>query len=176
MNKLAFFILGAVTGAVITYFATKPKYEVIESEPETEETGEDDIDEGRTPTEEDIREASKILKKCQYHTYSNGNKTKKEIKKEDEKMDEDRPYVISPDEAGDEYELVSLNYYQDGVLTDGVGEVFTDEEIEQIIGKDSLKTFGQYEEDCVYVRNDMFATDYAVIADDRTWKEIIEDE
>ena len=34
--------------------------------------------------------------------------------------------------------------------TDGFGDVFTDEEVEQIIGKDSLKTFGQYEEDCVY--------------------------
>lgn len=175
MNKLAFFILGAVTGAAITYFVTKPKYEVIESEPETEETVDDIEDDGHAPTEEDIREAAKVLQKCQYNTYSDTDK-KKTKKEEDNKMDEDRPYVISPDEAGDDYELVSLNYYQDGVVTDGFGDVFTDEEVEQIIGKDSLKTFGQYEEDCVYVRNDNLATDYAVIADDRTWKELMEDE
>lgn len=175
MNKLAFFILGAIAGASITYLVTRPKYEVIESEAEVEEAVEDNIDEGHPLTEEDIREATKVLQKCQYNTYSDTNK-KETKKEEDEKMDEDRPYVISPDEAGDEYELISLNYYQDGVVTDGFGEVFTDEEVEQIIGKDSLKTFGQYEEDCVYVRNDGLATDYAVIADDRTWKELQEDE
>ena len=62
-------------------------------------------------------------------------------------------------------------YYADKKLVDNVFE----EEIENIdenIGLANLKTFGKYEEDSVYVRNDKTMTDYEILLDTRRWSEV----
>ena len=78
--------------------------------------------------------------------------------------DEPEPYVISPEEFGDnvdDYELVSLNYYEDGVLADDWDEPI--EDIDKVVGKDSLTHFGEYEDDSVYVRNDRLKCEYEIL-------------
>lgn len=78
--------------------------------------------------------------------------------------DEPEPYVISPEEFGDNvdgYELVSLNYYEDGVLADDWDEPI--EDIDKVVGKDSLTHFGEYEDDSVYVRNDRLKCEYEIL-------------
>ena len=84
-----------------------------------------------------------------------------------------RPYVICPEEFGemDEYETESLTYYADGVLTDDFDNEI--EDVDDLVGEESLSTFGDYEDDSVFVRNDKYKTDYEILLDDRKFSEII---
>ena len=84
----------------------------------------------------------------------------------------EKPYVISPDEFGEfeDYEKISLIYYNDGVLTDENNEIVDD--INEIVGEDSLKHFGEYEEDSVFVRNDKLKCDYEILYDLRKYKNV----
>lgn len=78
---------------------------------------------------------------------------KSEEKEEDESMNNTGPYVITPDEYDcSEYEPTTLNYYADGVLTDIYDNKIDD--IDDMVGLESLDHFGEYEEDTVYVRDD----------------------
>lgn len=81
--------------------------------------------------------------------------------------DSDRPYVIDPWDFGGEdgYDTITLNYYADGVLTDDDDNVIEDEEIDDIVGKDFAEHFGEYEKDCVCVRNDRLKVDYEICRD-----------
>ena len=82
------------------------------------------------------------------------------------------PYVISPDEFGEieEYEKISLSYYADGILADENDDVVDD--IDAIIGLDSLNHFGEFEEDSVFVRNDAKECDYEILRDARNYSDI----
>lgn len=82
----------------------------------------------------------------------------------DDDDDAPAPYVIPPEKFGDdadEYELISLNYYEDGVLADDWDEPI--EDIDRVVGKDSLTHFGEYEDDSVYVRNDRLKCEYEIL-------------
>ena len=72
------------------------------------------------------------------------------------------PFVISPDEFGEyeHYQTKNWSYYTDFVLTDEVGEIVTDPD--SIIG-DALSHFGEYEDDCIHVRNDNLECDYEIL-------------
>nr|DAE25235.1 MAG TPA: Protein of unknown function (DUF1043) [Siphoviridae sp. ctWWc42] len=62
--------------------------------------------------------------------------------------------VIAPTEVGmcPDYDIETLQYYSDHILADDNGCVI--ESPEDIIGDKALDSFGEYEEDCVYVVND----------------------
>lgn len=93
------------------------------------------------------------------------------IKVEEEKDDVERPYVIPPEEFGElDYETVSLTYYEDGVLTDDMDNII--EDVDDIVGEESLEHFGEYEDDSVFVRNDARETDYEILADTRNYHDI----
>lgn len=83
-------------------------------------------------------------------------------------------FVISPEMFGGEngYKLVSLTYYSDGVLADDSGNKI---DIDDTVGQDSLKTFGDYVDDAVYVRNIDDKTDYEILLDPSTYSEVYED-
>ena len=85
----------------------------------------------------------------------------------------DRPYVIHPDDYGEcGYQTIELSYYADGVLA----EFATDEEvddIDDIVGVDSLKHIGEYEPDIVHVRNDRLKCDYEISLDTRDYAEVV---
>ncbi len=92
--------------------------------------------------------------------------------------DEDlRPRVISPDEFGEMegYEVISLTYYDDGVLTDTKDLPMGDDDIEEQIGKESLNHFGEYEDDSVFVRNDRLKTDFEILKDMRSYADVLQD-
>ena len=91
-------------------------------------------------------------------------------KKEDEKdMAENADvYVIPPESFGEiGYETESLTYYADKVLVDEIGNVIKD--IDNTVGINSLETFGEYEDDSVFVRNDILKKDYEILLDYRTY-------
>lgn len=81
----------------------------------------------------------------------------------------EKPFVIAPEEFGemDGYKTVSLTYYNDDVLTDERGKIIKN--VDAVVGVDSLATFGQYEEDSVFVRNPKHKTDYEILADERCY-------
>ena len=87
------------------------------------------------------------------------------------------PYVISPDEFGEdqEYEQISLIYYADNTLADDEDMVMDEEEIERTVGMDSLTRFGEYEADSVFVRNDELKTEYEILLDQRPYFEVLKE-
>ena len=91
---------------------------------------------------------------------------------EDDIKDEESPYVISPDEFGeiDEYEQITLFYYDDKKLADDMDELV--EDVDNTVGYDSLERFGEYEDDVVYVRNDRLKSDFEILLSLKKYSEI----
>lgn len=83
-----------------------------------------------------------------------------------------KPYVISPDEFDEleGYAVESLTYYADKVLTDEDDNPINN--IDELIGKKSLETFGQYEDDSVFVRNDDLKIDFEILLDLRKYSDV----
>ena len=81
------------------------------------------------------------------------------------------PYVIAPYDFGelDGYSQIELTYYLDGILEDDEYHIVTD--ADELIGPKALTTFGEYEEDSVFVRNDYLRTDFQILKDYRTYDE-----
>ena len=68
--------------------------------------------------------------------------------------------------------MFSLTYFADGILADDVGTIF---DIELSIGSESLKHFGEYEDDAIHVRNTSLENDYEVLLDVRKYSEVYPD-
>lgn len=161
MKKLFVFISGAILGSAITYRVMKSHYE-----PEYEDDFEDDL-----PEEIDEPDPKETLKQIVDENGYTQYTTKEDRKEAEEDMD--KPYVISPEEFSDsEYNTESLTYWDDGVVTNDEDIMLSDDEIEELIGKDSLNHFGEYEDDSVFVRNDRLRTDYEILADSRPYGEV----
>lgn len=137
-------------------------YDSDDEEPKSEHK----IDRNNKP---DIVEYAKILSETGYTNYA--ERQDKKEKKGVEPVEDERPYVISPDEFGekDGYENVTLTYYADGVLTDYFDNVISN--IDEVVGFDSLDHFGEYEDDVVFVRNEKMETDYEILRDLRDFNE-----
>lgn len=153
LNNIIIFAVGAAVGSVVTWKIMKTRYEQLQDEYfEYEET----------PDSEE--EYDNIIKDEGYETIEN------EEREEEDDM-EDKPYVITPEEFGEgEYETESLIYYDDDVLTYENGKVI--DNVDEIVGVGSLYTFGQYEDDSVFVRNDKLKKDFEILADERNYYDI----
>ncbi len=83
--------------------------------------------------------------------------------------------VISPDEFEDDdsYETIYLTYYADGILAD---EMDKPVKIENTVGKEALKHFGEYEDDMLHVRDDKVKIYYEVAKDNRKFSDISGDD
>jgi hypothetical protein len=81
------------------------------------------------------------------------------------------PKIISPYDFGelDGYHQIELTYYADGTLEDDDYNIVEDSD--ELLGPDALKSFGEYEEDSVFVRNDQLRTDFQILRDYRTYEE-----
>ena len=198
MKNLLCFVAGAAIGSVVTWKLIEKKYkdladEEIESVIETfknrkprmtkdevKETVEKVINKWKEPKEtvEDIVAAE---------GYSIENE--EEIDEDDESnyivnVDNDNdndievvtPYVITPEEFGEynEYGTKTLTYYADNVLTDEIDNPITSEEMVTMIGPDALDHFGEYEDDSVYIRDEMNEMDYEILKSEKKFSEIPE--
>ena len=150
----------------------------LEDYPDFEEFDDSDDSDDKEPNSEqkidrnnkpDIVEYAKILSETGYTNYA--ERQDKKEKKGVEPVEDERPYVISPDEFGekDGYENVTLTYYADGVLTDYFDNVISN--VDEVVGFDSLDHFGEYEDDVVFVRNEKMETDYEILRDLRDFNE-----
>lgn len=172
LTNLLIFAVGTVVGSAVTYTLLKTKFEQI---------AQDEIEEVRNlylkKTEElneSNKETSSESKVSEYEKALNDLKYMNDIEdeKEEESMKEDKPYVISPNEFGelDGYETNSLTYFADGVLTDDTNTVI--DNVDEVVGTDSLTRFGEYEDDSVFVRNDRHECDYEILLDNRRFSDI----
>ena len=192
LTSLAF-VAGAAVGSAITWKLLKTKYEKIAQEEidSVKETyakmRKDDLEAKKVDIEaakaklhpaesekaetpevqpEEVKEYEDVIARHNYTSYSNN------INEKGGDVMTDRPYVISPDEFGDypDYETISLTYYNDKVLTDEYNEIVDD--IDDLIGEDSLNHFGEYEDDSVFVRNDALKVDYEILLDSANYSDI----
>ena len=172
LTNLIIFAVGTAVGSAVTYTLLKTKFEQM---------AQDEIEEVRNlylkKTEElneSNKETSSESKVSEYEKALNDLKYMNDIEdeKEEEAMKEDKPYVISPNEFGelDGYETNSLTYYADGVLTDDTNTIIDD--VDEVVGTDSLTRFGEYEDDSVFVRNDRHECDYEILLDNRRFSDI----
>ena len=115
---------------------------------------------------EDLKKYESLIQKEGYRDYFRSV----EEKKGEEFVE--KPYVISPEEFGEfeEYEKISLTYYADEVLADENDEEVDD--VDEIVGKESLNHFGEYEDDSVFVRNDRLKCDYEILLDRRNYSDV----
>lgn len=83
------------------------------------------------------------------------------------------PYIISPDAYGEEedYRMIELIYYADGVLAEENDEVIEDPD--DIVGPGALTHFGEYEDDSVYVRDDARKRDIQILLDPAKYTDIV---
>mgnify|MGYP005608469169 CR=1 FL=1 len=183
-NKVLWFTAGAVIGAAVTSNYFKTKYERLyqkdvedvkrafsmpqQSEP-TEGDTESEVEsmDALDPTPEEIINYNSIISAQGYgESAIPVDSEKKEVK------GVPRPYVISPAEFDtlDDYEVFSLNYFEDGVLADDAGNVI--EDVENMVGRDSLNHFGEYEDDSVHVRNDALECDFEILKDLRRYSDV----
>ena len=81
------------------------------------------------------------------------------------------PYVIDPIEFGelDGYKTFELTYYEDGILEDEDYDIVKNPE--EILGPYALGSFGEYEDDSVFVRNERLRADFQILKDYRTYDE-----
>lgn len=186
------FAAGAVSGSAVTWFILKSKYEQrVQEEIETvkeafigmnsaqEQTDEETEDEEEEASEgyhqvnwdelegldedDSDEELEEYAELTNLYSSEKGGAEKVEVKK---------PYVISPydfDENG--FRTMELTYYEDGILEDENHEIVTD--IDDLLGEGSLDTFGEYEEDSVFVRNEKLGIDFQILRDPRTYEEAI---
>ena len=86
----------------------------------------------------------------------------------------DDPFVIDPSEFGEnpEYDTETLTYFADGVLVDDVDDVIEEPDI--VVGLENLKIFEEFGVTTVYVRNDIYKTDYEIIRDDWNYSDLKE--
>lgn len=107
-----------------------------------------------------------------YRTSSKSVKIEKKfVEGEKGATSNDEPYIISPDDfMASSYESSTLLYYADGVLADDDNNVISS--YIGLIGPKALNSFGQYQEDTVFVRNDKLKTDFEIILDTREFSKI----
>lgn len=180
------FIVGAGMGSICAWKLLKRKYELIAQEEidsvkaayATREIGKGFVEgfrdglkvaEDRTQKDEDDVDFKKYASIIQKEGYTDYSRSVEEKKGE---AFVEKPYVISPEEFGEfeEYEKISLTYYADKVLADENDEEVDD--VDEIVGEESLNHFGEYEDDSVFVRNDRLKCDYEILLDQRNYSDV----
>ena len=172
LNSFLIFAAGAAIGSAVTWKLVKTKYEriaqeEIDSVKETFANREkkSDVDKHSKDVNHDMQNVRK--------TYSNMISELDYDAESKEVTYVNKPKVIAPEDFGenDDYDVVSLIYYADNVLTDDMNRLV--EDVEGTVGSDFAKHFGEYEEDSVFIRNDDLMTDYEILADCRKYSDVV---
>ena len=181
LTKVLWFAAGAIAGVAATNHFFKTKYERLyqedvesvkrafsapqQSEPVDDST--EPIDDSE-PTAQEVINYAAIISTQGYG--ADAVAAVESIGKEVKGVA--RPYVISPAEfdTEDDYEVVTLNYFADGVLADEAGNVI--EDVDGMVGRDSLTHYGEYEDDAVHVRNDALRCDFEILRDLSNYSDI----
>lgn len=185
IKNVIIFTLGAAAGSVASWYFLRTKYERLAQE-EIDSVKEafarrlDEI-EGIGDKEDPYAELSpQDFGKNEKINYASIVATHYGITNDEGKGGSDTmevgtlPYTVSPEDYGeiDDYETDSFTYYADGVVTDMDDNPLDDDEIEEKLGKSNLLKFGEYEDDAIFVRNEMLHKDYEVLKDERNFSDL----
>lgn len=176
LSSVIIFCGGVFIGGFLTWDFFKTKYEKIADE---EIASVKETFEHREPrpgknykVEEVLKDNDAYINIIDSNSYRNYSNAKIEIEKKGGTADMElkQPYVITPEQYEDnvDYTKVSLTWYNDEVLEDDWGNVLDPDDV---IGSEALKTFGQYEKDSVFVRDDDEQIDYEILLDTSSYKE-----
>lgn len=187
MNRVFIFVLGAATGTLVTWKVLDKKYrELAEEEIKS-------VEEYYKSKEllMEVKAGDEIIKSKYTVSPSDELNEKEDYKNKikelgysEEVIDDEgcfvitepgidyiAPYVITPEEFGEiEGQLTrSWTLYADGILTDEAGNIVFEPEKE--IG-DALEHLGEYEDDCVHVRNENMECDIEILKHESTFAEL----
>ena len=161
------FTLGVAAGVAATWKFFKTKYETILRE-EIDSVKEvyskrnsSDVENDSVCVREQVEDYKKLVNDLSYNK-KGGSESMKKCNIE----------VIPPDEYGveDDYDLISITYYADGVLADD-GD-YQIEDIVGTVGPEALDSFGEWEDDAVYVRNDDRKCYYEILRDEMKYSDL----
>lgn len=194
-KNILLILAGAAVGSAVTWKITKTMYEknvqeeineikeayVKKYEPTTEVEKTEEVapvEDARAKAEAaknkaSVSEYAAKIREHGYTPYANvdNEEDSPEENEEEEREEMDAPYVISPEEVGEsDYDIVGLTYYADKMLADDNDDLV--EDVESLVGFESLNHFGEFEDDSVYVRNDRLKIDYEILLDQRTYAEV----
>lgn len=167
MRSLISFIIGGALGSVVTWKVIEKKYKDLADE-EIQSVVEKYNEMSKELSNSDIvGQPEKNIYDDTVELYNGG--IIDNIVDEKPKY-EDTIFVISPDEFGEAgNKMVSYTYYDsDNILVDENNEII--EQPELIIG-DALKHIGDYEDDCVHVRNELLGFDYEILKSEKKYGE-----
>lgn len=201
ITNVLMFAVGAAVGSAVTWKLVKTRYErIVQEEIESVKTAFNDliaIRPDETDETEDTDESDPEPQPKSMQGQINWSELE-DLDEEDEKQyeptEEDReeydrltsaytnekggagkmerdPYVIAPYDFGeiDGYHMIELTYYADDILEDDSYCIVNDRD--ELIGRKALNTFGEYEDDAVFVRNERLRTDFQILRDYRTYAE-----
>lgn len=184
------FLGGALIGSTLTYLFIKDKYEKIaEDEIQSVKDEYSKTYEAKKKISE-LKEAKSELadklfvsykqatneynhpnEAVRYNIFKNEREIEENVEDDVEEYGDhptegiaEEPYTISPDLFVNDkkyFDKITLEYYEGN---DMLVEEMTNEpvDIDYAIGRESLRMFGEFEKDLVYVRNERIATDYEV--------------
>ena len=171
ISNILIFVAGAAAGSVAACMLTMERYKRYYAAIADEEIASvKAVYSEKAKNEKKKADAivEEVKRQEQYHSIIRETGYEYDKKGETATIEDDEPYVISPDEFGTvSHETVYLTYYADRVLADDVDDIVDD--IEGTVGSKSLLRFGEYEEEIVHVRNDIIETDYEISLDTRSY-------
>lgn len=176
------FIAGAMLGAVSAVAMVKEKYESLaQIEIESIRKYYKEKLQKQEEKKEEVKEPVSEMKEYEDITNNYKGNTVEEkpfIQKGDQIIDPyDLPYIINVEDFGEneDYDTMTLTYFSDKVLVDDVDDVIEDQDT--VVGLENLKIFEEFD-GCttIYVRNDIWKTDFEIIKDDWNWSDLQETE
>ena len=184
------FSAGAVVGSAITWKLLKSKYEQIAQDEidfqlerfsrreaklnEELKDVNDVLDTYEKVEKAQVEEYKKTVAERGYTDYTSYSKpTTPENEAKEEETTKDKPYVITPEEFAekDDYACINLTYYADGILADD--DDYLVDDVDNVVGVDSLSRIGEYENDALHVRNDRLKIDYEILRDKRNYTDVV---
>lgn len=183
-NNILYFIGGATIGSFVTWFGVKgyykkrneQDYEALKCHYESKEqrvrnTRSDEepkIDKALAEKEGEIKGYAQRIRTYGYATDYSGISKKKEQNEESVEVEE-KPYIVSPEAfaVDNDYDVITLVYHANGVLVDDNGDVVDNSN--EIVPKDFMNYFGEYEEDAVYCYNPTLKANYEILLDNTNY-------
>ena len=170
------FTLGAAIGSFVSWQILKNKYKQISDQEIADVKARyvelyGDKKENNTPelpapekenTEQNIKDYAAMLAKSGYTNYSNTEEPEEVLSK---------PYVVDGADFSDDFELVTLTYFNDGVLADKDLNIITD--LEGTVGDDVGRYFEDELDDSVYIRNDVTKQEYEILRDTKDYADAV---
>ena len=178
LNNLLIFAAGAAIGSVVTWKILSARYEArLQEEIESVKESFADLHNDEESEDEPVKPVEVDENKLAYDTLLNKHNYNTTIKKEDSNMTE--PYEITYEDFGerDGFDVITMTYYADGVLTDEDDNPV--EDVLGMVGCDLAARFAAKEEDAndrdrdsIYIRHEGMESDLEILRDYRSFSSV----